>query len=487
MSSSSDSSDSFDEIPTLAEMMVRPPCPPSPSYADKVRGTPPVADAKFQEPSGSKKNPPESQKPAAPVAGGVSSKKKSSEKKKPDAPVPGGVASKKNPPESQKPATPVAGGVASKKKSSEKKKREVDLFSHPSHPPPHKKEKKIREKLGLPDLEMALSQAEMALSQASLTSHTTSFSFLQATVERAKEEIKKRDATIKLLETSSGILTKYVSPSLYDKSVYLGKTSPSSEFKTKHLKLHYLNILPQHLRSKDEEDEIDELMIFFNEQKEAGNVEGGPCGLKKMWILPVKKRSTFIHSIKSNNMEFSEFKDIKCKGESPSMKEGATALLSGRRQDKKSKKRVDSTFFGDDEYLINVSKDVCEHCFGVLLNSNAAMWITSSGVCIYAYKNERDSLMLFTKGTQSRSKGYDSCQISKSIVQCNANLHPSMVHRVMMMANSPIFDPKQWILWEVDHIDQNSLHNDIMNLRWVLQLTNKANYHGTKGFTKTRA
>ena len=333
---------------------------------------------------------------------------------------------------------------------------------------------------------MALSQAEMALSQASLTSHTTSFSFLQATVERAKEEIKKRDATIKLLETSSGILTKYVPPSLYDKSVYLGKTSPSSEFKTKHLKLHYLNILPQHLRSKDEEDEIDELMIFFNEQKEAGKVEGGPCGLNKMWILPVKKRNTFIHAIKSNNNEFSEYKDIKCKGDSPSMKEGATALLSGRVQHKKHK-RVDSTFFGDDEYLINVSKDVCEHCFGVLLNSNAAMWITSSGVCIYAYKNERDSLMLFTSGTRSISKGYADCQISRTIVQCNANhLTKSYIHRVMMMANTPIFDPKQWILWEVDHIDQNPLNNDILNLHWVSQLTNKANFHGTKGFTKKR-
>ncbi len=136
----------------------------------------------------------------------------------------------------------------------------------------------------MPDLEMALSQAEMALSQASLTSHTTTFSFLQATVARAKEEIEKRDATIKLLETSAGILTKYVPPSLDDKRVYLGKNSPSSVFKTKHHRLHYLNILPQHLRSKVEEDEIDELMFFFNEQKEAGNVEGEPCGLTKMWI-----------------------------------------------------------------------------------------------------------------------------------------------------------------------------------------------------------
>ncbi len=38
-----------------------------------------------------------------------------------------------------------------------------------------------------------------------------------------------------------------------------------------------------------------------------------------------------------------------------------------------------------------------------------------------------------------------------------------MIHRVMMMANTPIFDPKQWILWEVDHIDQNSKNNDFLN------------------------
>ena len=457
----------YSSIFVVPSPLARRPPPPRPSYADKVRGTPPVADAKFHEPSGSKKNPPEfpkitsfTQKSAAPVAGGVASKEKSSEKKKPAAPVAGS-------------------GVASKEKSSQKNKREVvDWFSHPSHPP-NKKEKKIREKLGL--------QAEMALSQASLTSAATTFSLLQAAVTRAKEEIEIRDDKIELLENSSGFLTKYVPPSLDDERVYLGEKSPSSEFKTKHLQLHYLNILPQHLRSKDEEDKIDDIMIFFNKQKEAGNVEGGPCGLNKMWILPVKKNSTFIHQIKSHNMEFSEYKDIKCKGESPSMKEGATALLRGRVQ-AYGKKREDNTFFGDDEYLINVSKDVCKHSFGVLLNSNAAMWITSSGVCIYAYKNERDSLMLFTSGTQSRSKGYADCQISRTIVQCDANhTQHCMIHRLMMMANTPIFDPKQWILWEVDHIDQNSKNNDLLNLRWVLQLTNKANYHGTKGFTKTRA
>ena len=148
--SSSDSSDSFDEIPTLAEMMVR--RPPSPSYADKVRGTPPVADAKFQEPSGSKKNPPEfpkitsfTQKPAAPVAGGVASKEKSSEKKKPATPVAGGVASKKKSSEKKKPAAPVAGGVASKKKSSEK--RNLPLLSLVVLPPKRNQVKKINVKL----------------------------------------------------------------------------------------------------------------------------------------------------------------------------------------------------------------------------------------------------------------------------------------------------------------------------------------------------
>jgi hypothetical protein len=59
----------------------------------------------------------------------------------------------------------------------------------------------------------------------------------------------------------------------------------------------------------------------------------------------------------------------------------------------------DFTYFDDDEYLINVSKDVREHNFGVPLKSNAAMRITSgSNICIYAYKNERDALMLYTTG-----------------------------------------------------------------------------------------
>jgi hypothetical protein len=340
---------------------------------------------------------------------------------------------------------------------------------------------------------MALSQAEMALSQASLTSHTTTFSFLQATVARAKEEIEKRDATIKLLENSAGILTKYVPPSLDDKRVYLGKNSPSSVFKTKHLRLHYLNILPQHLRSKVEEDKIDELMIFFKEQKEAGNVEGEPCGLTKMWILPKKKNSTIIHAIKGLNNVFAEYKDIKCKGESPSLEEGRRALLRGRLpnpQNSHSAKKVDSTYFEDDEYLLNVPNNVCEHSFGRSLQSNAAMWITSrSGICIYAYKNDRDSLMLWTSGTSREvKKGYARCKLSIIIMQIEGDNHKksAMLHRVMMMAFSPIFDPEQWVLWEVDHIDQNPKNNDISNLRWVLRLTNIENFIGKNRMTMNK-
>ena len=217
-------------------------------------------------------------------------------------------------------------------------------------------------------------------------------------------EIKKRDDTImELMElkTSLEIMTKYVHP-LDEVHVYLGEESPPSEIKTKHHRLHYLNIIPQHCRSKKEEDEITELMNYFINENKAGNVEaeGEPCGLSKMWILSKKINSTFIHAIKGQNNVFAEFKDIKCKGESPSLEEGRTALLRGRLQRIGGTfVREDSTHFDDDEYLINVSNDFTEHNFGVHLKSNASMWITSgSGVCIYAYKNERDSLMLYTSG-----------------------------------------------------------------------------------------
>ena len=208
-----------------------------------------------------------------------------------------------------------------------------------------------------------------------------------------------------------------------------------------------------------------------------------------MWILPKKKNSTFVHTIKDQNNEFAEFNDIKCKGESPSLEEGKTALMRGRRPTIRRGFHEDFTYFDDDEYLINVSKDVCEHEFGVLLNSNASMWITSgSGVCIYSYKKEENgSLMLFTTGTSNQVKRYVNCQTPSRIVQMEVGKHKrAMVHRVMMMAISPIFDPEQWVLWEVDHIGRGTTHNDILNLRWVLPLTNKQNFIGKNRMNKKK-
>ena len=171
------------------------------------------------------------------------------------------------------------------------------------------------------------------------------------------------------------------------------------------------------------------------------------------------------------------------------MEEGTTALMRGRRLNVCGRYVEDFTYFDDDEYLINASKDVSEHNFGVPLKSNATMWITSgSGVCIYAYKNEKGSLMLFTTRNSNKNlKGNAECKIPIPIVQWNVDNHKqSMVHRVMMTANSPIFDPKQWVLWEIDHIDGGTTHNDILNLRWVLELTNKANYHGKNQMIKKK-
>ena len=95
-----------------------------------------------------------------------------------------GVDSKKKPSEYHQTHTTTAPVQDSKKKPatkravSQKKPREfLDIFSHPSHQPPHKKEKKIREKLGLENIEFALSQASLAESKAdSATSASTTFS-----------------------------------------------------------------------------------------------------------------------------------------------------------------------------------------------------------------------------------------------------------------------------------------------------------------------
>ena len=76
--------------------------------------------------------------------------------------------------------------------------------------------------------------------------------------------------------------------------------------------------------------------------------------------------------------------------------------------------------------------------------------------------------------SKERKIGYASCRTPILIIQGGEGNHkPSTIHRVMMMAISPIFNPKQWVLWEVDHIDGITGNNDISNLRWVLPMTNK--------------
>ena len=95
--------------------------------------------------------------------------------------------------------------------------------------------------------------------------------------------------------------------------------------------------------------------------------------------------------------------------------------------------------------------------------------------------------MLFTTGTSTQVKRYANCRTPSRIVQMEVGKHKrAMVHRVMMMAISPIFDPEQWVLWEVDHIGRGTTHNDILNLRWVLPLTNKQNFIGKNRMNKKK-
>jgi hypothetical protein len=70
---------------------------------------------------------------------------------------------------------------------------------------------------------------------------------------------------------------------------------------------------------------------FFKNENKAGNVEGEPCGLQKMWIIQKKGEPTFIHAIKGERNSFREYEDIKCKGGSPSLDEGKSVLMKGRR------------------------------------------------------------------------------------------------------------------------------------------------------------
>jgi hypothetical protein len=74
----------------------------------------------------------------------------------------------------------------------------------------------------------------------------------------------------------------------------------------------------------------------------------------------------------------------------------------------------DETYFEEDVYMINVSQDIFKFYFQQNINQNASMWITLGGVVVYAYKSERDTLMLTTKGTQTKVMYNAVHQVSKS-------------------------------------------------------------------------
>ena len=185
--SSSDSSScySFNKITSYADMIRCPPSPLRSSGFHKMKvpsaAVTAVTVTKFQEPSGGKKKIPVeypkitslAQKEVVVVQTHTTAPVDDSKKKKPAT----HHDSKKKPVfDKKKPAThhadskknlqthTTASVTDSNKKPAthladlKKKPHEfMDIFSHPSHQPPKKKDKKIREKLGLPNLEIALS------------------------------------------------------------------------------------------------------------------------------------------------------------------------------------------------------------------------------------------------------------------------------------------------------------------------------------------
>ena len=78
-----------------------------------------------------------------------------------------------------------------------------------------------------------------------------------------------------------------------------------------------------------EEDEISELIKFFNDEKEEGNVEGEPCGLGKMWILPKKKTAYTSIPSKDFIIHSERVKILNARG-SPHFLEGKMVLMRER-------------------------------------------------------------------------------------------------------------------------------------------------------------
>ena len=280
-----------------------------------------------------------------------------------------------------------------------------------------KRKKMIMDVLGMDVLSVNFSQASMddanVLSFPSATS-----SIMKEAIKAAKVVIKKQDIRIKELENQINVdikKKKYVPPPKVlgekwtDGRCYFGKERLLSEMERKHHWLHFLISIPQHCRSNSEKASIKTLFSWFEKENRAGNIGGERCGLGEMWVFPPNKRRTVIKIIAGYQNSFREYINITCKGESPSLEEGIAALKMGRagqnkRLMKSNQELYDETYFEEGEYMISVPRDIIKHHFKQDINQNASMWITSGGVVVYAFKNERDNLMIFTMGSQIKSQ-----------------------------------------------------------------------------------
>ena len=282
--------------------------------------------------------------------------------------------------------------------------------------PDKKRSKKIMDVLGMDALGVNFSQASMddpnVLSFPSVTP-----SIIKEAIKTAKVVIKKKDLRIKELEDQILVnitKEKYVPPPKVlggkwpDGRCYLGKEILLTEMERKPHWLHFLNSIPEHCQTDSEKANIKSLFSWFEKENLAKNIGGEKCGLSEMWVFPPKKRRILIHNIQGGSKSFREYENIICKGGSPSLEEGIAALKIGRTGQNKKLMQMnadfipDETYFEDNEYMINVPQDIIKFNFQQNINQNASMWITSGGVVVYAYKSERDTLMLYTMGTQKK-------------------------------------------------------------------------------------
>jgi hypothetical protein len=241
-------------------------------------------------------------------------------------------------------------------------------------------------------------------------------SIMKEAIKTAKVVIKKKDLRIKELEDQIHVnitKEKYVPPPF-------GKEILLTEMERKHHWLHFLNSIPEHCRTDSEKAKIKSLFSWFEMENLAKNSGGEKCGLSEMWVFPPKKRRTIIHTIQGGSKSFREYENIICNGESPSLEDGIAALKMGQTGQNKKLMQInadfvpDETYFEDNEYMINVPQDMIKFNFQQNINQNASMWITLGGVVVYAYKSERDTLMLYTMGTQKKIMYNAVNRVSKS-------------------------------------------------------------------------